>query len=276
MMAKGISLHIGVNEIDPGHYGTNGALALCETDAKDMRQIAKAAGFSDDILLTKKATRDGVMSGIKAAAASLSTGDIFFISYAGHGSTVPDTNGDEEDGRDETWCLYDGMMIDDELKALWKTFKPGVRVLIVSDSCHSGTVSRAPDWVMTTDESSLTPRYLPEEVSFRAFRTNRTFYDDVMKKLKELLSKAASSSGGGDASVLLFAGCQDNQKSYEKGQNGMFTSALLSTWNEGQFSGSYSKLYSRICSRMPSYQSPNLDKQGADVAAFVAQRPFTI
>jgi len=275
-MAKGMSLHIGVNEVDPGHYGTDGALALCETDAKDMQQIAKAMKFGDEILLTKKATRDAVTTGIKQAAAALSSGDLFLISYAGHGSQVPDTNGDESDGRDETWCLYDGMMIDDELKALWKTFKPGVRVLVLSDSCHSGTVSRAPDWMSPVDTSSLVPRYLPEEVSFRAFRTNRGFYDDVMKKLQELLKQAATQPSAADTSVLLLAGCQDNQKSYEKGSNGMFTSALLSVWNEGMFKGNYDSFHSSISGRMPSYQSPNIDKQGADIASFVAQKPFTI
>ena len=275
-MAKGISLHIGLNRIDPNHYGTDGALSLCEADAQDMHQIAQASGFSGNILLTDAATRDAVRTGIQDAARALSSGDLFFLSYAGHGAQVPDTNGDEEDGRDETWCLYDGMLIDDELKTLWKTFKPGVCVLSISDSCHSGTVSRAPDWLSMPVESSLTPRYLPEEVSFRAFRTNRGFYEDVLEKLKELLAQTASSPGAADTSVLLLAGCQDNQKSYEKGQNGMFTSALLSVWNEGQFKGDYAKFYSKICSRMPSYQSPNLDKQGANIEAFVVKTPFTI
>ncbi|MBU0595514.1 caspase family protein [Candidatus Bipolaricaulota bacterium] len=278
-MANGISLHIGVNELDPGHYGGKYSLKACEADATDMQLIAKASGFGNDILLTKKATRGAVISGIKGAAAALSGGDIFFLSYAGHGSQVPDTNGDEPDGRDETWCLYDGMLIDDELKALWKLFKPGVRILLLSDSCHSGTVSRAPIWM--APDAPLA-RYLDEEVSFRAFRTNRAFYDDVMKKLKELIQQAAKAAkdaakaGSADTSVLLMSGCQDNQTSQDGAHNGRFTGTLLSVWNEGQFKGDYGSLHSRIVSRMPPDQTPNLDKQGASIASFVAQRPFTI
>src|SRR4030065_82189 len=50
-------------------------------------------------------------------------------------------NGDaEDDGLDETWCLYDGEFLDDELFELWTKFQPGVRILAFSDSCHSGTV----------------------------------------------------------------------------------------------------------------------------------------
>lgn len=41
-MAKGISLHIGLNSVDPVHYqGWDGKLAACEFDAKDMVALAR-------------------------------------------------------------------------------------------------------------------------------------------------------------------------------------------------------------------------------------------
>jgi len=43
---------------------------------------------------------------------------------------------------DETWVLYDRQLVDDELYKIWSKFKPGVRILVLSDSCHSGTVPR--------------------------------------------------------------------------------------------------------------------------------------
>ncbi len=57
-MANGISLHLGLNSVDPNHYdGWNGQLAACEADAKDMEAIAKKKGFSTtNLLLTKQAT----------------------------------------------------------------------------------------------------------------------------------------------------------------------------------------------------------------------------
>jgi len=40
-MPKGISLHIGLNAVDPKHYqGWDGVLQACELDAKDMAAIA--------------------------------------------------------------------------------------------------------------------------------------------------------------------------------------------------------------------------------------------
>ena len=38
--------------------------------------------------------------------------------------------------------LNDRQLLDDELYALWGYFQAGVRILVLSDSCHSGTVTR--------------------------------------------------------------------------------------------------------------------------------------
>jgi hypothetical protein len=55
---------------------------------------------------------------------------------------VPDENNDEGDGADETWCLQDRQFLDDELFQHFRLFKPGVRIIVISDSCHSGTVTK--------------------------------------------------------------------------------------------------------------------------------------
>ena len=143
-MAKGLSLHIGVNICSGDHYGGwEGPLQFCEADAESALEIAKSLPFKESIpLMTKAATRDAVIQGIKDAARNLESGDLFFLTYAGHGGQIRDTNNDEADGADETWCLYDGQLLDDELDMLWSDFKPGVRILVLSDSCHSGTVTR--------------------------------------------------------------------------------------------------------------------------------------
>src|SRR5688572_22020060 len=145
-MAKGISVHIGLNEVDPDHYGGwDGRLTACEFDAKDMQKIAKQRGFLPRLLLTANATATAVQAAIRDAASRLKAGDFFWLTYSGHGGQVPDINHDEGEGdrQDETWVLYDRELIDDELYALWSGFAPGVRILVLSDSCHSGTVTKA-------------------------------------------------------------------------------------------------------------------------------------
>jgi len=69
----------------------------------------------------------------------------FFLAYSGHGSYLKDKNGDEADGRDEAICPIDcmenGFIIDDDLNRLFIQKLPSnVKLVVMSDSCHSGTV----------------------------------------------------------------------------------------------------------------------------------------
>src|SRR4051812_36099287 len=142
--AKGLSLHIGLNGVSAAAYsGWDGPLAACEFDANDMAVIARATGMRATVLLTKKATRDARLRAMRGAAKELAGGGFFFLTYSGHGGQLPDVTGEEEDKKDETWCLYDGQLIDDELYFELSRFSAGVRILVLSDSCHSGTVTRA-------------------------------------------------------------------------------------------------------------------------------------
>ena len=141
-----------------------------------MKGIATANGFDVMGLLTDgKGTRNAVIKAIKEAADTLKAGDIFLYTYAGHGSQLPDFNAEgEATSVDETWCLFDGMFLDDEAYELWTRFREGVRVLVFLDSCHSGTAIRnAPDMfdrggTMSTDGRK--PRLLPLSVAARAFQ----------------------------------------------------------------------------------------------------------
>ncbi len=61
------------------------------------------------------------------------------ITYTGHGSFVTDTDGDEDDGKDGTWQLADGDLVDDELYNAWLDFAPGVEIRVLADACYSAT-----------------------------------------------------------------------------------------------------------------------------------------
>src|SRR5262245_45493078 len=94
--AKGLSLHIGLNRVDPAHYGGwAGPLTACEADAADMAALARRQGFRPRALLTRDATRASVSAAITSAARRLQPGDFFLLSYSGHGGQLPDLNGDE-------------------------------------------------------------------------------------------------------------------------------------------------------------------------------------
>jgi metacaspase-1 len=295
-MPKGISIHIGLNHVDPSRYGGwDGALAGCINDATDMRNIAQSLGYTPNTLLTEgQATSAEVIRCIGMAAQRLDPGDTLFLTYSGHGGQVPDVNGDEGDGQDETWVLWDRMLVDDELWGLWQQFRAGVRIIMLSDSCHSGSVSRMQiyeqlsrsgplasqysgalehrDVANATGTTGTTPafRLMPENVNVAAYRDNAAIYDSV-----QWLSGRGDKSTVG-ATVLLISGCLDNQLSLDGARNGLFTQRLMEVWNNGSFRGNYEGFHRAILQRMPPTQSPALSVVGAPNPAFEAEQPFTI
>jgi hypothetical protein len=280
-MPQGVSIHVGLNRVDPGHYqGWDGKLVACEFDANDMAELAGGKGFATQTLLTEAATAQALTSAVEKTAETLQSGDILLLSYSGHGGQVPDTNGDEQDRMDETWVLFDRQVVDDELYALWSKFKPGVRIAIFSDSCHSGTVAReavnavGEDRVARSmnDDDPGQPRVkgMPDELIRSVYEKNKELYDEIQKSLPPF-DKAEIG-----ASVILTSGCQDNQTSLDGDKNGLFTQSLLQVWNKDKFRGGYRMFRKRIAQKMPPWQSPNLFIAGKADSKFANQHPFTV
>jgi len=288
---KGISLHIGLNGVSAAAYsGWDGPLAACEFDAHDMAAIAKSRKMKSTVLLTKKATRAHVLSAMRAAARALKAGDLFFLTYSGHGGQVKDIDGDEPDGQDETWCLYDGQLIDDELYLELSRFGAGVRVLVLSDSCHSGTVTR--DLPPPPPPPGQRVKLMPAAVARRVYTEHQAFYDKLQNDVAKEVGKpavdpdaalaqvdaaahATAVVGKFKPAVLLISGCQDNQTSMDGDHNGAFTEQVLKVWNHGAFTGSYASFHARVRAGLPPTQSPKLFTLG-QAAGFVAQTPFTV
>ena len=291
--ARGQSLNIGLNSVSPTHYGGwSGDLAACEFDAKDMAALATGRGMKATQLLTKQATRAKVLAALRAAAKTLAKGDFFFLTYSGHGGQVPDVSGEEADKLDETWCLYDGQLIDDELYLELGKFVAGVRILVLSDSCHSGTVVRAGPPALGVVAPELRSKMMPPSVGMRTYEAHKAFYDKLQRDVAkaeggtvvdpdEALAGVAVSTRltkiakRFKARAILISGCQDNQSSYDGQHNGAFTGRLLTVWNRGNFDGNYATFHAHIKSGMPAIQTPNLFTLGP-VATFLKQKPFSI
>lgn len=278
-MPQGISIHIGLNKVDPNHYGGwSGQLHACEADAGDMARIAASRDFETTTILTEDATADAVTSAISDAAGKLEGGDILFLTNSSHGGQVPDTNNDEPDQMDETWVMYDRQLVDDELYALWSKFAAGARILVFSDSCHSGSVNREMIDVLTphvveaamTDTEEMRTKDLPQDVAKRTYEQNKKLYDDIQE------SNPAGETADVGASVILISGCQDNQVSLDGDRNGLFTQQVLAVWDDGKWKGSHPKFHKAVVAKMPPTQSPNYNPVGAADAPFEKQTPLTV
>jgi hypothetical protein len=255
-MKKALSLHIGLNEFDRNHYGEDGFLKNPENDVRDMMKLAKCAGYEAMPLFTKDATAARVFREIEHAADVLEAGDTFLITYSGHGSKVNDMREkDEDDKTDEIWCLYDRMVLDDELYRCWSAFKRGVRILVISDSCHSGTVARmATTKSRRTELATGSSRLLPEFRAREIVSDNKVLYEGIKFSISRGIDQKV------EASVLLLAACQDHQLAGDgRGDNGTFTEQLLRVWNNGAFSGNHREFFNAIASGIPASagQTPN-------------------
>jgi hypothetical protein len=160
-------------------------------------------------------------------------------------------------------------LIDDELYQALSAFPAGVRIFVLSDSCHSGTVTRALG-LAAFGAKPARSRAMPRDVAMRVYMDHSEFYDKLQAKVRGNPRTKAKATG------LLISGCQDNQESSDGDRNGLFTGTLLAVWRGGKFVGDYRGFHKSIVKLMPPIQTPNYFTIGPANHAFEAQKPFTI
>mmetsp|Transcript_116 Transcript_116/g.390 ORF Transcript_116/g.390 Transcript_116/m.390 type:complete len:323 (-) Transcript_116:205-1173(-) len=120
-------------------------------DGKNMEELARHCNDVDVYsMYNGECTRKGVIDNIRRVAELCEDDDYFVFYFAGHGINVKDTSGDELDGQDEAFVLVDNdgkiskesLLIDDEFADILLTStRESVRILVLTDCCHSGTVA---------------------------------------------------------------------------------------------------------------------------------------
>lgn len=262
-MAKGYSLHIGVNYVNEAHYGTKGALNSPENDAEKMEKMARKFGYSTTKLTTKDATREIILPTIQKIREKMEQGDIFFLTYSGHGCRIRNLGSDvEPDNADETWALYDGQWLDDEIWVTFSKFDESHRIIVFLDSCQSEGAIRAFDDDELDSETKKRIKALGNSDAQWAFENNKEYYKKIVGELPEDLDKVEVA-----ASVLEISACRENQKTLDgnhRWANSLFTSLLLKVWKRGRLSGTYQALYDRLVSMSPNLEDshPQLNEYG--------------
>jgi len=245
------ALLIGCN-----YPGTGFDLAGCVNDALDWQLALLSHDYSTVVMTDEECTRANILAALKNLLLDSDEGDTALVQYSGHGSYVPDEDGDEPDGVDECWIPFDvrtrGVITDDELHALFQTRPARVPLVMISDSCHSGTVSR----MATAQRSATSIRFLPPS----AFLPRAE-----LAKLQGLRSWTRGQAPGRRATTLLLGGCQDSQYSYDAWfddrPNGAFSRVAIDTLKKVPKNASYTTWFAEIAKRLPSQsypQSPSL------------------
>ncbi len=137
------ALCVGINDYP---FGEANDLRGCVNDANDWANLLKKHFDFTDIkqLLNGDATKTNIVAGIQDLLNGAKAGDILVFTNASHGTYLADTDGDEPK-YDEAICPHDtdsNLLVDDDLRELFKNIPKDVRLTVISDSCHSGSVTR--------------------------------------------------------------------------------------------------------------------------------------
>jgi hypothetical protein len=275
-MAKKAVL-IGINR-----YRIPGAdLRGCVNDVKNIQAVlTQDYGFADkdvtvltDLAATTKAMRRVIGALVKDAR----KGDVLLLHYSGHGSNVPDGNGDEADRRDEILCPTDldwkKPFSDDWLRQTLDRLRAGVSLTVIMDCCHSGSNTR----VLLPPDAPVIERYLPSPWDLVAAESGRKLRGKVQGSLRvSPPAKRKQDIVDVDIAELLLTGCRDTQTSADAymggAYNGALTYCLVETLKEAGGQISYRQLHERTVQRLKQENFSQVPQLEGRAAKF--DRPF--
>jgi Caspase domain len=212
------ALCIGIDE-----YPRN-ALAGCVNDARQWHEALSGLGFSSYLMLNAEATREAILRRIRAMISDSQAGDVIAIQYSGHGTQLPDLDGDEADSFDEALCPIDCMsgnfLIDDDLAEAFDRVPEGINVTVFTDCCHSGTITRFALGSPLTAAPDTRARFLvatPEMEAAHA-QIRETMSRSLERSPKRVYERARE---------ILFCACRANEVALESNGHGAFTSQAV-------------------------------------------------
>ncbi|WP_194409437.1 caspase family protein [Microbacterium cremeum] len=242
------ALCIGVNAYEE----LGDVLHGCVADATAWSQALGAAGFSTDVMLDAEATRTGILSAMLDIVAEAKAGDVVAIQYAGHGTYVPDLDGDEDDAAgptDEALCPVDfrqgRLIIDDDLAQIWDLIPEGVAVTLLFDSCHSGTANRGGRPDPAPPAPTARARLVrPDKELERDYARSRGVPtgDERRERARDVViaaepARSRNTTHNRPTAVrreVLISACLPNEVAMERDGQGVFTAAALQVLARGE------------------------------------------
>ncbi|CDS02903.1 hypothetical protein LRAMOSA00305 [Lichtheimia ramosa] len=245
------ALLIGIN-----YFGSPNELKGCINDVRNLKEFLISMYHfrqEDMVILTDDQsdprfipTKQNMIAAMQWLVRDARPNDSFFFHFSGHGGRVKDTNGDEDDGWDETIYPVDhqmypgknGQIVDDEMHDIMvRPLPPGCRLTAIYDSCHSGTALDLP-YVYST-QGTLKEANLFKDAGSGLLNAGMAYasgniggaLSSVMSLGKNLLNgksvdervKRFKSSA---ADVVMFSGCKDQQTSADAFEAGRSTGAM--------------------------------------------------
>ncbi|MDO8365495.1 MAG: caspase family protein [Saprospiraceae bacterium] len=266
--SRKIALLIAVGDY-PEHSGWQKINS--SNDAALVREVLLRQGFKErDITIIKEAeaTRKGILRAIqKYLVDAARPGDVLYFQFSGHGQQVADDNGDEIDGFDEAIVPFDSPMRygeggnrgqylirDEELGKLFsqarKRIGPKGNLLVILDSCHSGTGTRGMATARGTDRIMADSSYIAQHIHHESEN-----------------GMLPTENGSDLAPMVAFFGSSASQLNFETRDErgvsmGSLTYALCKKLGQASASTTYRGLFDQIrmeMARIASRQQPQVE-----------------
>lgn len=239
------ALCVGIND-----YRSEGSdLKGCVNDAEAWAAllVGRYDFARDDVtrLTDGRATKRNMVRGIKNLLEGSRAGDVLVFTNSSHGTYCADTSGDEPT-YDEAICpvdVQDNLLVDDELRELFAGVATGVHLTVISDSCFSGTVTRAVVGGGSRGFESPDDRrvrfYSP------ALRGDRILGNPWKAKPKRRQKFPEASM-----KEVLLSGCTDKEYSFDARIRGTYHGAMthcaIQAITESDYRLTYSELHERL------------------------------
>ena len=201
--------------------------------ASDMALYMGIAPENIHVVMDENATLGRVKEQMIWLSQDVGAKDRVFFYFSGHGTQVPDKNGDEEDGLDEAMVLHDidgksynGLYIDDDFGVALKRI-PSHNMVVMVDACHSGTGTKS--WGSQGNSFNVNEGQMKFLNLFNAKPTASHTRD-----------YGVSEKSTGEDNFLAIAAAQDNQQSIATRRGSLFTVAFRDAFDEERSKGSFS------------------------------------
>ena len=200
------ALCVGINDYPGGDDDLRGCVNDARAWADLLVEHFSFARGDVKLLLDREATKANMVAGIKRLLANAKAGDVLVFTNSSHGSYEVDRSGDE--AYDEAICPVDcdtaGLLLDDELRKLFSGLPSGVSLSVISDSCHSGSLTRA------AEESGSAPGYRRAR-----FLSPKKLGKPELANIGELEPRRLSKYKESDMKELLLSGCTSREFSWD-------------------------------------------------------------
>ena len=247
---------VGINDYP---FGTANDLRGCVNDAEAWAAMLKDHFDFTDIKLMKdsEATRSNMIAGIENLLAGASSGDVLVFTNSSHGTYEADDDEDEP-GYDEAICPYDtdsNLLLDDKLRELFSGIPSGVQLTVISDSCHSGSVTRV---ISRREPDRRRHRMLPPEIW-----GGRTLTEGQMQEAVEKKKKNPDKYPESGMKEILLSGCKSNQTSADaritavNAFYGAMSYYAMETIKNADYKLTYAQLRDRL---LPVLEAQNYDQ----------------